>query len=112
MFEATQSNVMQNDNDRNAVSSHGLWSVDRWGRLLAGSAIVLTTALGILHHPAWLIGTLLASTNLIITSVINRCPLHDLLIRFGAKEREDLYLPGGAVRPTVRSHSSNFPPKG
>lgn len=87
--------------DRDSSYVRAPWSVDRWGRLLAGFGILLLTALGLLHHTAWLAGTLLASSNLVITSLTNRCPLHDLLIRLGAQEREDLYLPGGSVRPQV-----------
>ncbi len=75
------------------------WSVDRWGRLLAGSGILGFTVLGMCVHPAWFAGTLLASLNLLITSFTNRCIFHDVLIRLGAKEREDLFLPGGIPRP-------------
>lgn len=74
------------------------WSVDRWGRLLAGSAILACTTLGILNHPVWLSGVLVASINLVVTSLTDRCFLHDMLIHLGAKEREDLFLPGGDVR--------------
>jgi hypothetical protein len=88
----------------NASSRKQPWSVDRWGRLLAGIGTLTLTALGIFHHPAWLIGTLLASANLVVTSLSNRCPLHNLLIRLGAKEREDLFLPGGSVRSSESLH--------
>jgi hypothetical protein len=85
------------------VSSTRPWSVDRWGRLLAGSGILLMTVLSIVHHPAWLMGTLLASANLIITALTDRCPVHDVLIRLGAREREDVFFPGGSVRPQPRN---------
>jgi hypothetical protein len=75
------------------------WSVDRWGRLLSGLSILALTALGIFHHPAWLIGTLLSSGSLVLTALTGRCAIHDLLMRLGAKEREDIFLPGGLVRP-------------
>jgi hypothetical protein len=97
--------IAREERDRSPDASARPWSVDRWGRLLAGSGILLTTALGILHHPAWLIGTLLASSNLVVTSLTGRCPLHDILIRLGAKEREDIFLPGGSVRPDVTQSS-------
>ena len=90
------------ENDQDSVSAQRPWSVDRWGRLLAGSGILLMTALGILHHPTWLVGTLLASANLVVTSLTDRCPLHDVLIRLGAKEREDIFLSGGFVRPDAK----------
>ncbi len=94
--------------DRNPEFVKRPWSVDRWGRLLAGSSILLMTALGVVHHPAWLIGTLLASVNFVITSLTNRCVLHDLLIWAGAKEREDLFLPGGSVRPECAKNPWTF----
>lgn len=98
--------------DRDAVSAKRPWSVDRWGRFLAGAGILATTTLGIAHHPAWLLGTLLASLNLVVTSLTDRCPLHDLLIRLGAKEREDLFLPGGLFRPEVQAppHAQSLRP--
>lgn len=74
------------------------WSVDRWGRLLAGCGVLGFALLALLHHPAWACGALALAANLVITSLTDRCPLHDLLIRLGAREREDLYYPGGAPR--------------
>jgi hypothetical protein len=41
----------------------------------------------------------------VVTSLTNRCPLHDLLMRLGAKEREALFLPSGLVRPEVLAQS-------
>src|SRR5690349_19630908 len=83
------------------IPARSPWSVDRWGRLIAGFGILLLTTLGVLHHRAWLVGTLLTSANLAFTALTNRCFFHDLLIRLGAKEREDLFLPGGAIRPEL-----------
>lgn len=77
------------------------WSVDRWGRLLAGSFTLLFTTLGVLHDPLWLAGTLLGAANLVVTALTDRCLLRDVLLRLGAKEREDLFLPGGSVRLDV-----------
>ncbi len=78
------------------------WSVERWGRLIAGLSMFSFTALGACHHPWWLLGTLVAAANLIATSLVDRCVLHDLLIRLGARDREDLFEPGGGVRPEIR----------
>ena len=77
------------------------WSVDRWGRLLAGSSTLLFTAMGLLHDPMWLAGTLLGAANLVVTALTGHCVLRNLLVRLGAREREDLYLPGGRIRPEV-----------
>ena len=73
------------------------WAVDRWGRLLAGMSVGVFTALGMLHHPAWLWATLAISFNLIFSSLTDFCPLNKLLLRLGAHEREDLFLPGGEL---------------
>lgn len=77
------------------------WSVDRWGRLLAGASTLLFTALGLVHHPLWLLGTLAGAANLVVTALSGRCMLRNLLVRLGAREREDLFLPGGRIRPEV-----------
>ncbi len=81
------------------------WSVDRYGRLLAGLGIMLFTLMGLLLHPLWLLATLFSAINLILTSITDRCPIKSLLLRMGAKEREDLFLPGG----TIRTHPSPEP---
>jgi len=86
------------DNNRCSSSAREPWSVDRWGRLLAGSGILVFTTLGMLQNPAWFTGTVLASLNLLVTSFTNRCIFHDLIIWLGAKEREDLFFPGGVPR--------------
>lgn len=54
--------------------------------------------LALLHHPVWASGALAVAGNLVVTSLTNRCALHDLLVRLGAREREDLYYPGGGLR--------------
>jgi hypothetical protein len=79
------------------------WSVDRWGRLLAGCSVLILTALGLLHHPSWLIGTILCAANLVVTSLTDWCPLRGLLLQLNVKEREDLFFPGGSIRPEAGS---------
>lgn len=74
------------------------WSVDRWGRLLAGASTLLFAGLALAHHPWWTLGAVAVGGNLLLTSITDHCPLHDLLIRLGAREREDLFYPGGGVR--------------
>lgn len=74
------------------------WEVARWGRLLAGAASLGFTTLGLLHHPAWLLGTLFVSFQLVVTALTDRCPMRDTLLKLGCKEREDLFEPGGRVR--------------
>ncbi|MCK6473377.1 MAG: DUF2892 domain-containing protein [Planctomycetes bacterium] len=74
------------------------WSVDRWGRLIAGASVLVCTALGLLHHQLWLVGSLMCAFNLVLTSITDRCAVRALLRRLGAREREDLFLPGGVPR--------------
>jgi hypothetical protein len=74
------------------------WSVDRWGRLLSGVTLLVFTLLGILAHPWWLFGALCGSAGLVLSALTDRCVVHAALIRLGAREREDLFLPGGKVR--------------
>ncbi len=68
--------------------------------------MLLTTVLGIVLHPAWLAGTVLIATNLVVTSLTDHCALRDLLLRAGAKEREDLFIPGGRIRAEVLATSA------
>jgi hypothetical protein len=78
------------------------WAVDRWGRFISGSSMLVFTGLGLLlHNEWWFIGTMLAAANLIITALSGWCPINRLLLRLGMKEREDIFLPGGSVRPEV-----------
>lgn len=74
------------------------WSVDRWGRLIAGLGVLACTLLSLLHDTLWLNGALFAGLNLIVSALTNCCPIHRLLILMGAREREDLLLPGGSPR--------------
>lgn len=90
--------------------SYTPWPVDRWGRFLSGATMLGLTALALLVHPAWAWGGLLVAANLVFTSVTDRCPLHDLLIRLGAREREDLFHPGGELRVDLEPVSSSVSP--
>jgi hypothetical protein len=70
--------------------------------MIVGCSVLLFAALGLLHNPLWLAGNLLTAVILIVTSLTDRCVLHDFLIRLGVKEREEIFLPGGALRPEVQ----------
>lgn len=74
------------------------WSVDRWGRLLAGLAVLSFATLGICHHALWMLGAVAVAGNLLLTSLTDRCPIRAVLLRLGAREREDLFYPGGRPR--------------
>ncbi len=74
------------------------WSVDRYGRLIAGIVMIFFTSMGMFHDPLWLFGNLGCAGNLAWTALTGKCLLRDTLIRMGAREREDLFHPGGKVR--------------
>ncbi|MGE3808125.1 MAG: YgaP-like transmembrane domain [Gemmataceae bacterium] len=78
------------------------WSVDRGGRLLAGLTLLVLAALA-LSTPRWLWGVLGLGLHLTISSIVDCCPVHDVLLKLGWREREDLFLPGGSPRQGVQS---------
>lgn len=69
--------------------------------MLSGALVLLFTALGLLHHPNWLAANLGLALNLVMTSITDKCLMRDLLLRLGAQEREDLFLPGGVPRAEI-----------
>lgn len=85
--------------DRSLHNARRPWEVARWGRLLAGTGVLLSATMGLLIDPLWHLGTLAVAMNLVVTSLTDRCPLRDCLLRMGAREREDLFFPGGVPRP-------------
>lgn len=83
------------------------WEVARWGRLIAGLSTLAFTLLGVCVDRAWLLGTLGVALQLVVTALTDRCPLRNLLMRLGLREREDLFVPGGARRMHVAEESKN-----
>ncbi len=72
------------------------WTVDRMGRLLAGSSILMYIGLWMLLPSSlrWVPGALLilAGLQLVATALIGWCPLNKTLRWIGAKEREEVFL--------------------
>ena len=58
-------------------------NVDRWLRLIAGSIIMLTVALGYLVSPWWYAFTAFVGLNLFQSAFTNWCPMMALLERLG-----------------------------
>ena len=54
-------------------------------RLIAGAAVLATTALGIWVHPAFLWGTLFIGVNLLQSGFTNWCPMLVILRRSGLR---------------------------
>lgn len=74
------------------------WSVDRYGRLISGVGIVAGGTLALLWPACGLWITLAIGVGLLASALTNKCLVHNLLVRLGAREREDLFLPGGLPR--------------
>ncbi len=74
------------------------WSTDRYARFLVGLCICICL---LLHHSLYWVsvaGLAFISLNLIVTSFTGYCIFHRILLRLGAKDREDLFEPGGKAR--------------
>lgn len=82
-------------NAKKVYNSPSVWSVDRIGRLIVGilNLLLLIAVLKISYY--FLIGICLINLNLILTSVTDKCPMRNLLIKLGAKEREKYFNANG-----------------
>jgi Protein of unknown function (DUF2892) len=60
-------------------------TVDRYLRLIAGSFILLSLALGYYVHPAWFLFTGFVALNLFQSAFTNWCPMMAVLKRLGVK---------------------------
>jgi hypothetical protein len=59
-------------------------------RLIAGSMILITLALGLLHSPWWFLFTAFVGANLIQSAFTRWCLMEDILEKAGvAKKRRD-----------------------
>lgn len=83
---------------RRLVEKRTPWSVDRFGRLFAGTGTLVFTVLSAIYSPYYLIPIFLINLNLVITSFSDKCALRDLLKTLGAEEREKIYKPDGSLK--------------
>lgn len=58
-------------------------SLERWIRLIAGTFVTLSLALGYLHSPYWLLFTLFVGLNLFQSALTRWCLMEDLLRKLG-----------------------------
>lgn len=72
------------------LSLNKFWYIDRVARFLLGIFIFTLTLLSYFHNTAWL--TVIAATCIYLTinSIFNKCIFHDLLMKIGFMEREDI----------------------
>jgi len=60
-------------------------TVDRYLRLIAGSFVLLSLALGYWVHPGWFLFTAFVGLNLFQSGFSNWCPMMSILKKLGAK---------------------------
>ncbi len=60
-------------------------TVDRYLRLIAGSFILLSLALGYWVHPGWFLFTAFVGLNLFQSAFTNQCPAMAILKKLGVK---------------------------
>lgn len=60
-------------------------TVERWLRLIAGTFILLSLALGTWVHPNWYWFTAFVGINLLQSGFTNWCPMMTFLRRFGVR---------------------------
>jgi hypothetical protein len=60
-------------------------TVDRYLRLIAGSFILLSLALGYFVHPGWFLFTAFVGLNLFQSGLSNWCPAMSILKKLGVK---------------------------
>lgn len=62
-------------------------SVERWLRLIAGTFVLITLALGYYHSPYWYLFTAFLGLNLLHSGRTNWCLVVSILKACGARER-------------------------
>ena len=60
-----------------------IMSIDRWIFRFAGTFIMVSLALSLLHHPYWLIFTAFMGANMFQASITGFCPMAKMLKRMG-----------------------------
>jgi hypothetical protein len=59
-------------------------SIERWIRMIAGTFVMVSVALGVVHSPYWLLFTAFVGLNLFQSAFTGFCPMELLLHRLGA----------------------------
>lgn len=65
---------------------------ERWIRLVAGSFILVSLALGLLHSPYWFLFTAFVGANLFQSSLTGWCLLNDILRKAGVQSEAEKIL--------------------
>ena len=65
-------------------------TVERWLRLIAGSFVLASLALGFWVSPYWLLFTGFVGLNLLQSGFTNWCPMMAILRKCGCRERSNV----------------------
>ncbi len=60
-------------------------TIERWLRLIAGTFVLLSLALGYFVHPGWFLFTAFVGLNLLQSGFTNWCPMMSFLRRLGVR---------------------------
>ena len=60
-------------------------TVDRWLRMIAGTFVLLTVALGLWVSPYWFLFTAFVGLNLLQSAFTNWCPMMTILRKVGVR---------------------------
>jgi hypothetical protein len=60
-------------------------TVDRWLRMIAGTFVLLTVALGLWVSPYWFLFTAFVGLNLLQSAFTNWCPMMTMLRKVGVR---------------------------
>lgn len=61
-------------------------TINRYLRMIAGSFVMLSVALAVLHSPNWLYFTAFVGLNLFQSAFTNWCPMITILQKLGVRE--------------------------
>jgi len=61
-------------------------TVERYLRLIAGTLVLLSLALGYWRNPLWLLFTAFVGANLLQSALTNWCPMMTILRKAGVRE--------------------------
>lgn len=64
-------------------------SIERWIRLIAGTFIIVSVALGYFQSSYWLLFTLFVGLNLFQSALTRWCLMEDILRKFGVGKNPD-----------------------
>jgi len=67
-------------------------TIERYIRLVAGSFVMISVALGYFHHPAWFLFTAFVGANLFQSAFTGWCPLITILKKCGVKSDSEFVM--------------------